>query len=210
MRRASAAVLVSAMSSTLLVLPAVTVPAAAARPVSPRVESLPLVGLDPAGLAESPAPRHEPGEDGGRHEGVADDETAPLAVTGKVRTGPFSAVGVTWARHAAVDDVAVQVRTRTQDRWSNWTEIEVQLNGPADAHTGEANVPRQGSDPLYVGPSDAVQVRVDAGKVKPRDLQLVLIDPGTSGADEGAAAGRAISAPWVARRPTPPRRNRAM
>lgn len=49
----------------------------------------------------------------------------------------------------------------------------------------------QGQNPLYVGPSDAAQVRVDAGDVKPRDLQLVLIDPGSSDAD-GQTATSAV------------------
>ncbi len=176
MRRTSAALLVSLMSSTVLALPAITLPASAAKPLSPKVHTIPLSGVDPAGLRESPEP--EADEVSGRR------GTSPLAVTGKLPTAAFSAIGVTWARSAAVADVAVQVRTRSAGRWTGWSQVEVQPNSSADAGTVEAAaVSRAGSDPLYVGPSDAVQVRVDAGGVKPRDVQLVLIDPGSSEAD---------------------------
>ena len=182
MPRVLTAVLLSAISSTLVVLPTVSAPTAAARPVTPSVRAVPLAGIDAAGLAESPAPDPD-----GRA------QVRPLAVTGKVKTGPFSALGVTWADEAAVDDVVVQVRTRAGGAWTDWTEVEVQPNAMPDPGADERRSVRAGSDPLYVGPSDAVQVRVDGGKVKPRDLQLALIDPGTSSADATAAASAAGS-----------------
>ncbi len=178
MARVLTTVLLSAMSSTLVVLPTVSAPTAAARPVTASVRAVPLAGIDAAGLAESPAPDSE-----GRN------RVGPLAVTGKVKTAPFSALGVTWAADAAVDDVVVQVRTRSARGWTNWTEVEVQPDAMPDPGTEERRSVRAGSDPLYVGPSEAVQVRVDAGgKVKPRDLKLALIDPGTSSADADATA----------------------
>lgn len=188
MRRTSAALLVSLMTSSVLALPAVTLPASAARPVSPKVHTIPLSGLDATGLRESPEPEVEGGQELDKANGRR--ATSPLTVTGKLHTGDFSALGVTWARSATVADVAVQVRTRSGGKWTDWSEVEVQPNSSADADTSEAaGVSRAGSDPLYVGPSDAVQVRVDAGGSKPRDVQLVLIEPGSSEADGRVEAG---------------------
>ncbi|MDP9354504.1 MAG: N-acetylmuramoyl-L-alanine amidase, partial [Chloroflexota bacterium] len=102
-------------------------------------------------------------------------------MTGRAQSAPFSALGVSWLSDPQVD-VAVQVRTRSGGRWSDWTEVDVQANSTGD-DSPEARAARAGSDPLYVGPSDGVQVRVDAGATTPRDLQLALIDPGTSPAD---------------------------
>ncbi len=194
MRWTSAVVLVSTLGSTLVVLPTVTLPAAAARPVPAEVEAVPLRGIDARGLAESPVPEVEEGGEvvHGRlaaeavERRVQDDDRSPLAVTGRVQTGSFSAVGVTWRLDRAVDDISVQVRTRAAGRWTDWTEVEVQASEAVDADGAEGSSAagvRAGSDPLFVGPSDAVQVRVDAGPVKPRDLQLQLVDPGRSPAD---------------------------
>ena len=195
MRWTSAVVVVSALSSSLVVLPTVTVPAAAARPVQPSVDELPLRGVDPGGLAESPEPEPEealPGVPAAPVPTAEDEELSPVAVTGRLRTGDFSAVGVTWQADGDEVDVAVQVRTRSDEGWSDWTEVEVQASTATDADGVEgerSRTTRAGSDPLFVGPSDAVQVRVDAGEQTPRDLELVLVDPGTSPAD--AAVGDA-------------------
>ncbi len=193
MRRTSAALLVSLMSSSFVALPAVTLPASAARPVVPQVQTIPVAGVDAIGLAESPEPEDESGQ-------AADPSprrgASPLVVTGKLNAEPFSALGVTWTRDTAVGDVAVQARIRSAGKWVEWSEVVVQPSSSADADTPEAaGVARAGSDPLYVGPSDAVQVRVDSTGVKPRDVHLVLIDPGSSDADSqaaGAGAGRLL------------------
>ncbi len=191
MRRTTTALAVSALSSTLVVLPTVSAPAASAQPVAPTVHALPLGGVDAAALPQSQAPDPDdlPVSTTGRP--VAPAALKPLAVTRQLRTAPFSAVGVTWAADPAVDTVAVQVRTRTGGRWTDWSEIEVQANAGGDAGSAESKARRDGSDPLYVGPSDGVQVRVDGGRAKPRDLKLELIDPGTSPADAYAAAATA-------------------
>ncbi|MDP9405033.1 MAG: N-acetylmuramoyl-L-alanine amidase [Actinomycetota bacterium] len=110
-----------------------------------------------------------------------------MATARHVRTSTFSAVAVTWGVAPFVEDVAVQVRTRASGRWSAWTEIEVQANTSPDADTSEEPA-RAGSDLLFVGPSDGLHVRVDAGAVKPRQMQLVLIEPGVSPADRDATA----------------------
>ncbi len=198
MRRVSLTLALStAFTSALIAVPSVSAPAAAAAPVAPRVHTVPLRGLDTAALAAAPAPEAEEVP-----AGTSEPAWRPVAMTGRTSSEPFSAVGVTWAQDPGVD-VAVQVRTRAGGRWSDWTEIEVQANSTGDPGSPEAASPRAGSDPLYVGPSDGVQVRVDSGAVKPRDLQLALIDPGTSAADATAAAGPRTLGGAVAEAATP-------
>ncbi len=59
MRRKSATLVLSTVfSSALVALPTVTAPANAA-PVAPRVQALPLIGVDAAELAASPEPEKE-------------------------------------------------------------------------------------------------------------------------------------------------------
>ena len=182
MRRSSFLLLLPLMTSGLVVVPTVSVPSASASPVPPTVRELPVTGLDRAALARSPRPEDELVAPGRAH------LLAPLAATPEMVSAPFSAVGVTWAADARLVDVAVQVRTRSHRGWGDWTELEVQLGAAPDGGTPPSH--RVGSDLLHVGRSDAVQVRVDAGQVKPHDVRVALIDPGTSPADAAAARDR--------------------
>jgi uncharacterized protein with LGFP repeats len=104
-------------------------------------------------------------------------------------------VGVTWQADPALDEVAVQVRTRTEGRWEPWTDVEVQLGTGGDHGSREAQEARSGSDLLFVGASDAVQVRVDSAGGTPRDVRLALIDPGASEADAATTDGTSAVAP---------------
>ncbi len=190
MRRMSTTLVLSTvLSSALVALPTVTIPASAASaaPVAPRVHALPLIGVDAAELAASPAPEEQVRASAAERATSVAPAWRPVVVTGRVQSTPFSALGVSWLSDPQVD-VAVQVRTRSGGRWSDWTEVDVQANSTGD-DSPEARASRAGSDPLYVGPSDGVQVRVDAGATTPRDLQLALIDPGTSPADANPGAG---------------------
>jgi hypothetical protein len=83
---------------------------------------------------------------------------------------PFSLVGVTW--HGA--DPVVRVRVRAAGEWSSWQRVPVLEDGPDPGSEGETGV--RGTQPWWVGPSDAVQVRLVGGS--PRDAALTLIDPG--------------------------------
>jgi uncharacterized protein with LGFP repeats len=104
------------------------------------------------------------------------------ATTARLSTTPYSMVGVTW--HGA--DPALSVRSRTDGRWSGWHPLGALTDGP-DA--GAEGVPGlRGTEPLWVGPSDGVQLRV---RHEPRPLTLVLIDPGSTPGDRaGPAAAR--------------------
>lgn len=101
--------------------------------------------------------------------------SAPEDVTG------FGAVGVTWA-HGSKDieesEIAFDVRTRTGDTWSDWTELEYHDEHGPDPDSAEARRARPGTDPLLVGKVDQVQVRVAGAEALPSDMRLAVIDPG--------------------------------
>lgn len=194
MRRATTILALSALSSTFMVLPMVGAEAATSQPqpLTPSVRALPLTGVDKAALTQSPAPALEEMVQPGGGRVTATAALRPVAATGRLSTSPFSAVGVTWAPDPALETVAVQVRTRTGGRWGAWSEVEVQANSSPDEDASGSSARRVGSDPLYVGPSDGVQVRVDSASGRPRQLKVELIDPGTSPAD-ASTAGRATT-----------------
>ena len=138
----------------------------------------------------------------------------------------FALLGVAWDDPEAEPPGRVRVRTRSaaSGRWSPWRELHrPDGHGPVAAERPTAR-PRRGSTaPLWVGPSDGVQVRVEpaaatggrrAGAVAlPAGLTLELVDPGETrstrpGATTPAPADRALPSP-DATRPTPPTRERA-
>ncbi|MEE3127873.1 MAG: FG-GAP-like repeat-containing protein [Actinomycetota bacterium] len=91
-------------------------------------------------------------------------------------------VGVTWARGAEVaeEDLSIAVRTLTDGEWSGWSELEHHDEHAPDPDTREGRRSRPGTEPLYVGDVDRVQVRVvDTAGAAPADLRLAVIDPGT-------------------------------
>jgi hypothetical protein len=194
MRLRTSLVLLPVLTSGLVALPTVSVPAAAAAPapVSPEVTHVAVSGIDSTVLARSPEPEDDHAEAAA---GEEHDDLAPVAVTQEVADGSFSAVGVTWLPDPALDEVAVQVRTRADGRWGAWADVEVQLGSGSDATAPDANRARAGSDLLFVGPSDAVQVRVDSAGATPRDVRVSLIDPGASRADAATADGTSSDGP---------------
>ncbi|MFE7133072.1 N-acetylmuramoyl-L-alanine amidase [Streptomyces sp. NPDC057638] len=108
---------------------------------------------------------------------------------------PFSLAGVVWPDPDAELRGTVRVRTRSAatGRWSLWQSVEThQHEHGADPDTRERRRPVRGATaPLWVGPSDAVEVRVRpaAGKRLPTGLRLDLVDPG----EASAPAGRGLA-----------------
>ncbi|WP_327247780.1 FG-GAP-like repeat-containing protein [Streptomyces sp. NBC_01320] len=101
-------------------------------------------------------------------------------------TEPFSMVGVTWDdRNAQLGGVA-QVRTRADGTWSGWRPLDTDVRTPevGSEHT-KAGV-RGGTQPLWTGPSDGVQVRI-SGKHLPAGLRVELVDP-----NSGAPTTRSV------------------
>lgn len=126
----------------------------------------------------------------------------------------FSLLGVVWDDPAAELHGRVQVRARSADTgtWSGWQDVETHnADHAADPGTAEdtSGRVRGATAPLWVGPSDAVEVQVvaessqeagdgaagaragggDDGSL-PSGLRLELIDPGTAdGAADGTRTG---------------------
>ncbi len=86
----------------------------------------------------------------------------------------FSLVGVTWTKGLQADpaDTLVEVRTRsTKGTWTRWQEIHIE--------PGESG--RPGTEPLWVGSSDAVALRVlSSSDADVEGLSLATVDPGRS------------------------------
>ncbi len=100
----------------------------------------------------------------------------PEAVTG------YGAVGVTWAHGTQVpeDAISLAVRTRTDETWSTWMDLDYDTEHGPDAGTEEARHARPGTDALLIGDVDQVQVRASATRTLPPDLRLAVVDPGVA------------------------------
>lgn len=113
----------------------------------------------------------------------------------------FSLVGVVWDDPGAELRGSVQVRTRASGtaRWSPWQELETHNlgHGPdRDSAEGRSSRVRGSTAPLWVGDSDAIEVRVRAeddrtgttrAPLLPEGLRVELVDPGKD-APTGAPA----------------------
>ncbi|MDI9886713.1 FG-GAP-like repeat-containing protein [Streptomyces sp. HNM0645] len=111
---------------------------------------------------------------------------------------PFSLVGIGWDGDAAQLDGTAQVRTRSAatGKWSGWQSVEFDAHRP----DGPEGAKRAASEPLWVGPSTAVQVRVHSGtsgRALPKGLKLHMVDPGVSRAESKntAAPSARLSSP---------------
>ena len=99
----------------------------------------------------------------------------PEPVTG------YGTVGVTWAHGTQLPegDITLQVRTRTDDTWSKWLDLQYHDDHGPDPGSEEAKHARPGTDELLVGDVDQVQVKVATTRdALPADLKLAVIDPG--------------------------------
>jgi hypothetical protein len=166
-----------AVTGTLVILPVYAAPAPEAAPVEASVDEIALGSVeDPADDADVQQGTTEPTD------GVA--PTAPVLTVAQDDTEPFSLVGVTWAHDPDVTDTVVQVRVQTGDGgWGEWTEVAIEdAEQNADEESGAEL--RGGTSPLWTGPSTGVEVElVTRSGAQPTDVQLDLIDPGSSAAD---------------------------
>lgn len=96
-------------------------------------------------------------------------------------TDPFSLVGIGWDSATVEVKGTAQVRTRNAEtgKWSGWQALELDAHRPDGAEATAHGA----SEPLWVGPSTGVQVRVDSGKALPKNLKLHMVDPGVSSAE---------------------------
>ncbi|MET9641990.1 peptidoglycan recognition protein family protein [Streptomyces syringium] len=170
------------------------VPAADLSGVPGSTRSLPLVPLTGGGPRSAEPPRGS---------STAERGLPPREVE------PFSLVGIVWDNAAAELRGQAQVRTRAvgSHRWSAWQDVQIHDDDRPDLDSAEgASGRRRGATaPLWVGASDAVQVRVRAetvtdrtpeGPAFPSGLRLELVDPGKDPAPEPVRPqGQAPSVP---------------
>ncbi|MET9680377.1 peptidoglycan recognition protein family protein [Streptomyces coeruleorubidus] len=98
-------------------------------------------------------------------------------------TEPFSMIGVTWDDPDAALDGIAQVRTRSREsgEWSEWRALDTDVRTPETGPDRLRAGVRGGTQPLWTGPSDGVQVRVSGARL-PEGLRVELVDP-DGGAD---------------------------
>jgi hypothetical protein len=166
-----------AMTGTLVVLPVYAAPAPEAEPVEATVDEIALGSVEaPTDEADVQTGTTDPVD------GVADRD--PVLTVTRSDTEPFSMVGVTWAADEQVSDTVVQVRVRDDaGDWGAWTEVTIE-DADQDEGTETAAEVRGGTSPLWAGPSTGVEVELATRSgAQPTDVQLDLIDPGSSDAD---------------------------
>ncbi|MEV5364507.1 N-acetylmuramoyl-L-alanine amidase [Streptomyces cellulosae] len=105
----------------------------------------------------------------------------------------FSLVGVSWEDGADDFEGTAQIRTRGAESgtWTDWRDLDFGIRAP-ETEEGDASRVRGASEPLWVGPSDAVEARVVAGGKEtavPDALRLDMIDPGDEKGGKGQGKG---------------------
>ena len=190
MRKAPAAVLLSVAVPALTLLPVVSTSTAHAHAVPTSVAHVSLQGVDGAALAATGTStlalsRGERAAQQGASRGAVPTRR-PQVLTAQRRTAAFQAVGASWERPDTATALTVLVRTHSGRGWTEWVSLD---DGNSPGEESPAATPRIATDPVYTGPSDGVQVRVDvrAGTL-PKGLRLDLVDPGDSSYD--GQAGR--------------------
>ena len=175
MRKARTALLLSVLVPLAGAVPVITPPAAVARAVTPEVRSQALKGVDRVGVV--------------RRSLLGKGEGKPEVQVSRTRLAPFKMLGITWqrpARKTPPPELTVLVRTHNDKGWTAWQRLDP---GPTP-RPQEARRARAGTEPLWTGPSDGYQVRVDVTDgALPPGLRVDLIDPGASPAD-AAPRGR--------------------
>ncbi|MCI3275978.1 peptidoglycan recognition protein [Streptomyces cylindrosporus] len=110
----------------------------------------------------------------------------------RTETKQFSMLGVSWTGAKARLHGTAQVRTRSVEtgEWTAWKDLEADVDPLQDPEAGADA--RGASEPLWVGPSDGVQVQVvhkdgSTSTGLPKGLQVNLVDPGVATAAEQKA-----------------------
>lgn len=102
----------------------------------------------------------------------------------------YGGVGVTWDQGTTADDerLSFQVRTRTDGAWSGWQDLEYHDEHAPDPDSREGRRARPGTDLLFVGRVDEVQVRADVrGIFPPAGMRMAIVAPGRAAKTEREA-----------------------
>ena len=118
---------------------------------------------------------------------VADQLVAPQRLESKVmEVKDFQTVGVTWPKGSDVGALGAEVRTRNGGTWSSWVGLKPADDAPDAGTSDAARAVRGGTDPVWVGGADAVQLAFAAtAKGGPEGLSLALVDSATKPAADG-------------------------
>ena len=138
----------------------------------------------------------EPGEAGPRSAILPETQSVPFtASTARGATHPFSLLGISWADPRATLTGTIRVRTRKMNVWTAWQSVEADGTAAGD---------RRGStDPLWVGPSDAVEARIDGAAKLPAGLRVDLINPEVRQPSPRRTPGRDVESTALPARPVP-------
>ncbi|MCG2799447.1 MAG: DUF4214 domain-containing protein [Cellulomonas sp.] len=109
-------------------------------------------------------------------------------VTAAVTADDVQSVGVTWPQDADGAALEPQLRTLTDGTWSDWQAVPASDDAP-DPGTADAATSRGGTDAVYVGDVDAVQMSFAATQA-PADTKVALV--GSSTEATGASASGAV------------------
>ncbi|MGW2957300.1 N-acetylmuramoyl-L-alanine amidase [Streptomyces sp. NPDC001220] len=109
----------------------------------------------------------------------------------RTNTARFSMLGVSWTGATKRLHGTAQVRTRSvaSGKWTAWQDLEAA--DPLEDPQAEPDA-RGASEPLWVGPSDGVQVQIvhqdgSTSSGLPKGLQVNLVDPGVATSAETKA-----------------------
>ncbi|MEV5463567.1 N-acetylmuramoyl-L-alanine amidase, partial [Streptomyces cellulosae] len=114
-------------------------------------------------------------------------------------TEPFSLLGVTWddPDQALYGSVRVRTRSRESGEWSVWRSLDSDIRTPEAGPERHRGGMRGGTQPLWTGPADGVQVRVWGARL-PEGLRVELVDPeGGSDAVHTAVVDPVVVGPAV-------------
>ncbi|GAA3802539.1 N-acetylmuramoyl-L-alanine amidase [Cellulomonas soli] len=125
---------------------------------------------------------------------VVDTATQDRVVSAVVETDGFQTVGVSWPADVDLGELAPQVRTRDADGdWTDWVDLEVSEEQPDAGSADAAHGARSGTDALWVGESDAVQLAfAETGTDPAADVRLALVSSGLTSIS-GLVAGATVS-----------------
>jgi hypothetical protein len=178
-------------------------------PVRSRVTSVPLLGVEKAGVRTlrqgARASLVSATTAAGQEEPQQDVPASGLAVlSAPQRVDGLATIGVTWSRRAHLPESAIDISVRTlRDKvWSTWKAVPYHEEDAPDPTSAEGRSAHPGTDPVYVGDVDDVQVRATTASGRaPAGMRLALVDPGAdrapveeapgidTGADTGAQTG---------------------
>ncbi|MCC2310080.1 N-acetylmuramoyl-L-alanine amidase, partial [Cellulomonas chengniuliangii] len=106
---------------------------------------------------------------------VADQVAGDRVETEVFEAGSFQTVGVTWPEGQQATDLGAQVRARVDGAWSDWVDLEVDDVAPDPGTVDAASSRRGGTEPVWFGESDAVQLAFEASEQGATGLALTLV-----------------------------------